>query len=93
MFFNKNTANLRKPEVTESGLSPRFARLVRESWWLLVVALLLFLALILGTYSKTDAALVDVRHRRPPPPISAVPSARGSPTCCSTCSACPRGGG
>src|SRR5512138_1361241 len=34
--------------------SPRFARLVRESWWLLVVAALAWLALILATYTKTD---------------------------------------
>jgi len=35
-------------------LSPRFARLVRESWWLLVVAAFLWLALILATYTRTD---------------------------------------
>ncbi len=38
----------------ETGLSPRFARLVRESWWLLVVAAFLWLALILGSYARTD---------------------------------------
>jgi len=35
-------------------LSPRFARLLRESRWLIVVAALLFLALILGSYARTD---------------------------------------
>ena len=35
-------------------LSPRFARLVRESWWLVVVAAFIWLALILATYVKTD---------------------------------------
>jgi S-DNA-T family DNA segregation ATPase FtsK/SpoIIIE len=35
-------------------LSPRFARLIRESWWLLVVAGFLWLALILATYTRTD---------------------------------------
>jgi len=37
-----------------TALSPRFARLVRESWWLLVVAALVWLALILATYSRAD---------------------------------------
>jgi S-DNA-T family DNA segregation ATPase FtsK/SpoIIIE len=35
-------------------LSPRFARLVRESWWLLVVAAVGYLALILASYTATD---------------------------------------
>ncbi|MFO1310559.1 MAG: DNA translocase FtsK 4TM domain-containing protein [Burkholderiales bacterium] len=35
-------------------LSPRFARLVRESWWLLVVAGVAYLALILASYTGTD---------------------------------------
>ena len=35
-------------------LSPRVARLVRESWWLLVVAVFLYLTLILATYSQGD---------------------------------------
>ncbi len=42
------------PSDEASELSPRFARLVRESWWLLVVAALLYLGLILATYTKTD---------------------------------------
>ena len=37
-------------------LSPRFARLVRESWWLIVVAAFLWLALILATYTRDDPA-------------------------------------
>ena len=64
MFFNKkNALNLRRsgtatvraapPEVT---LSPRFARLVRESWWLLVVAAFVWLALVLWTYTRDDPA-------------------------------------
>jgi DNA segregation ATPase FtsK/SpoIIIE, S-DNA-T family len=56
MFFNRNTANARRADPADGGLSPRFARLVRESWLLLVAALLLFLALILGSYTKNDAA-------------------------------------
>ncbi len=42
------------PSDEASALSPRFARLVRESWWLLVVAAFLYLGLILATYTKTD---------------------------------------
>ncbi|MEO8509555.1 MAG: DNA translocase FtsK 4TM domain-containing protein, partial [Betaproteobacteria bacterium] len=38
----------------DGGLSPRFARLVRESWWLLVVAAFAFLALTLATYATDD---------------------------------------
>jgi S-DNA-T family DNA segregation ATPase FtsK/SpoIIIE len=34
--------------------SPRIARLVRESWWLIVVAVFVWLSLILATYTKTD---------------------------------------
>jgi len=35
-------------------LPPRLAALLRESWWLALVALALFLVLILGTYDKAD---------------------------------------
>src|SRR6266540_351882 len=38
----------------EAPLSPRIARLIRESWWLLVVAAFVWLALILATYTKSD---------------------------------------
>src|SRR5512137_2991171 len=56
MFFNKKEASTRRGAVTgpAPSLSPRFARLVRESWWLLVVAAFGWLALILATYAKTD---------------------------------------
>ena len=55
MFFKKN-GNSRRRVARARGatLSPRFARLVRESWWLLVVAAFLYLALILVTYTKAD---------------------------------------
>ena len=39
----------------EPRLSPRHKALIRESWWLLVVAAVAFLTLILATYHKTDA--------------------------------------
>jgi len=42
--------------ATEATLSPRFARLVRESWWLIVVAAFIWLALVLSTYTRDDPA-------------------------------------
>jgi DNA segregation ATPase FtsK/SpoIIIE, S-DNA-T family len=64
MFFNKKEAvsprRPRNPDVRASSsnaaLSPRFARLVRESWWLLVVAVFVWLALVLWTYTRDDPA-------------------------------------
>ncbi len=55
MIFNskKQTAN-RALGREDGGLSPRLAALVRESWWLLVVAGFAYLALILASYRKTD---------------------------------------
>jgi S-DNA-T family DNA segregation ATPase FtsK/SpoIIIE len=40
---------------SDAMFSPRHAALIRESWWLLVVAAVAFLTLILATYHKTDA--------------------------------------
>ncbi len=54
MFFNRNASNVRRPNPADDGLSPRFARLVREAWWLLAAAALLYLALILATYTRGD---------------------------------------
>ncbi|HEY2970158.1 MAG TPA: DNA translocase FtsK 4TM domain-containing protein [Casimicrobiaceae bacterium] len=45
----------RRMSRPEPSFSPKAAALVRESWWLLVVALLTFLTLTLATYHKTDA--------------------------------------
>jgi S-DNA-T family DNA segregation ATPase FtsK/SpoIIIE len=58
MFLNSNVSanrvvNRRAAEAGTS-LSPRFARLARESWWLLVVAAVGYLTLILASYSSTD---------------------------------------
>jgi S-DNA-T family DNA segregation ATPase FtsK/SpoIIIE len=47
------TAN-RRIEGQRRALAPRFVALLRESWWLLVVALFAYLALILATYSRSD---------------------------------------
>jgi S-DNA-T family DNA segregation ATPase FtsK/SpoIIIE len=56
MFSNRNTTVVKRAARGAAGpvLSPRFARLVRESWWLLVVVAFVWLALILATYTKTD---------------------------------------
>ncbi|HEY3177838.1 MAG TPA: DNA translocase FtsK 4TM domain-containing protein [Casimicrobiaceae bacterium] len=54
MFYKRNGNRKRRPPVPESTLSPRFARLVRESWCLLVAAVLIYVALILSTYTRTD---------------------------------------
>jgi len=44
----------RRIEGQRRALAPRFAALLRESWWLLFVALFAYLALILATYSRSD---------------------------------------
>src|SRR5213076_3360003 len=56
MILSRKATSARGGVLAGSGssLSPRFARLVRESWWLLVVAGFVWLALILATYAKTD---------------------------------------
>ena len=46
--------NRRVVEPAQVTLSPRLERLLRESRWLAVVAVLAFLALILGSYTRTD---------------------------------------
>jgi S-DNA-T family DNA segregation ATPase FtsK/SpoIIIE len=52
---NNSVAANRRPLPSDARLSPRHAALIRESWWLLVVAAVGFLALILVTYHKADA--------------------------------------
>jgi DNA segregation ATPase FtsK/SpoIIIE, S-DNA-T family len=55
MIFNRNrTATARQVRAQQRPLSPRLAALLRESWWLLVVALFAYLALILGSYHRSD---------------------------------------
>jgi S-DNA-T family DNA segregation ATPase FtsK/SpoIIIE len=62
VFFNRNRKVARRPNRTrgqvgaEAAISPRFARLVREAFWLLIVAAFLYLALILATYTRNDPA-------------------------------------
>jgi S-DNA-T family DNA segregation ATPase FtsK/SpoIIIE len=55
MIFKQKIQRQRRASATpEPTLSPRLAALVRESWWLLIVAVFAYLALILGTYQRTD---------------------------------------
>ena len=56
MFLKQNGNSRRRAPAPERELSPRIARLLRESWWLLIVAAFLYLALTLVTYSKRDPA-------------------------------------
>jgi len=56
MILQSNSAATnRRRLASDARLSPRHAALIRESWWLLVVAAVAFLALVLVTYHKTDA--------------------------------------
>jgi len=59
MFFNKNSGASLRGSAAQRGaapLSPRFARLVRESIWFAIVAVLAYVALILASYSPGDPA-------------------------------------
>ena len=51
MWFSEKTGAGRSDE---NPLPPKIASLLRESWWLAVVALALYLALILFTFNKAD---------------------------------------
>ena len=44
----------RRIQAPERSLPPRLKALLQESWWLLVVALFAYLALILATYQRSD---------------------------------------
>ena len=54
MIFKKNGNTRRRATPPPRELSPRIARLLRESWWLLVVAVFLYVALALATYTRSD---------------------------------------
>ena len=51
----RQSAAAPRSRSAESSLPPRFARLLHESWWLLIVVALLYLALVLATYHRSDA--------------------------------------
>src|SRR5215471_5278145 len=44
----------RRSGTSGRSLAPRFVALLRESWWLLIVAFVAYLGLIMATYSRTD---------------------------------------
>src|SRR6266699_2701590 len=52
----RQTAAAPRLRPAVSPLPPRFARLLHESWWLLIVVVLIYLALVLATYHKADAS-------------------------------------
>ncbi len=57
MIFKRNSPIVSRGSARVDGrLTRRHVALVHEAWWLLVVALLAFLALILATYHRTDPA-------------------------------------
>jgi DNA segregation ATPase FtsK/SpoIIIE, S-DNA-T family len=53
MLLKKKTSANRRANAPQA-LSPRTSRLIQESWWLLVVAVIGYLTLILATYTRTD---------------------------------------
>jgi S-DNA-T family DNA segregation ATPase FtsK/SpoIIIE len=55
MIFNgKKKRSIQRSATGSHRLSPRLTALLRESWWLLIVAGFAYLALILVSYQKTD---------------------------------------
>ncbi len=51
MFLSENNSGAR---TAKNPLPPKIASLLRESWWLVLLALALYLLLVLFTYSKAD---------------------------------------
>jgi DNA segregation ATPase FtsK/SpoIIIE, S-DNA-T family len=51
----RQSATTPRTRSGEATLSPRLVRLLHESWWFLVVVAFIYLALILATYSRSDA--------------------------------------
>ncbi|MCL2310698.1 MAG: DNA translocase FtsK 4TM domain-containing protein [Proteobacteria bacterium] len=60
MLFKKNSDNPRRPRKAASRptrfgqASPRIARLIGEAWWFLLLAIVLYGALIFATYHRSD---------------------------------------
>ena len=50
MFFRSKAVSAQ----ARAPLPPRLASLLRESWWLALVALAVYLTLVLGSYDKAD---------------------------------------
>ncbi len=51
MFLSENNSSLK---AARNPLPPKIAALLRESWWIVLLALALYLLLVLWTYSKAD---------------------------------------
>jgi TRAP-type mannitol/chloroaromatic compound transport system permease large subunit len=58
MFFQANKSQAKRVPATAARppLSPKFARLVRESIWFVLVAVLAYVALVLASYAPGDPA-------------------------------------
>ncbi|MCC6377290.1 MAG: DNA translocase FtsK 4TM domain-containing protein [Burkholderiales bacterium] len=58
MFFQANKSQAKRVTATaaRASLSPKFARLVRESIWFVLVAVLAYVALVLASYAPGDPA-------------------------------------
>jgi S-DNA-T family DNA segregation ATPase FtsK/SpoIIIE len=50
IFRKKNVANV----SSRAALPPQIAILLRESWWFILVVLVIYLVLVLSTYSPFD---------------------------------------
>ena len=55
VVHRRQSAAASRLQSAEPALSPRFARLLHESWWLLIVVGFIYLALVLATYNRSDA--------------------------------------
>ena len=60
MFFRTKAA----PAAERVPLPPRLASLLRESWWLALVALAVYLTLVLGSYDKADPGWSHSTHNQ-----------------------------
>src|SRR2546426_623065 len=65
MIFKRNKSLNHRREATAKRLSPRLAAIVRESWWLLIVAALSYLALSLAGDAPECAGRRARRRDRP----------------------------
>ena len=54
MFFKKNGNSRRRVTPPPRELSPKFERLVRESWLLLVAVGIVYVVLILATFNRAE---------------------------------------
>ena len=60
MFFRSKAVSA----PARAPLPPRLASLLRESWWLALVALAVYLTLVLGSYDKADPGWSHSTHNQ-----------------------------